>query len=353
MNKLLICLALFLAVACAAQSDSIVNQFRGWMTKFNKSYGLTEFPRRLSNFKATLERIQRNSKKNPLAQFAPNQFSDLSLDEFRFLYLMNKTSSSPQALAISCLANGVTAEAAGYRKGSVALPASFDWRTSNKVTPVKDQGQCGSCWAFSTSGCLESAYAIKNKQPATQQFSEQMIVDCSHGCVMEEGQQVCNSGCNGGWMWSAMTDIMSWGGLESEDAYPYTGEDGTCQMAAPYFAALKNYTCLSTPNGADETQLMPTFLVTAGPLSIALNADLLMDYSNGIVAPSTADDCDPTSLDHAVLIVGYGVDATSGQAYWIVKNSWNTSWGESGYFRIAKGTNACGLANAVVSPILA
>jgi len=170
---------------------------------------------------------------------------------------------------------------------------------------------------------------------------------------MEEGQSVCNSGCGGGWMWNAMTDIMTWGGLESEDAYPYTGEDGTCQMAGPYYAALKNYTCLSTPNGADETTLMPTFLVNAGPLSIAMNADLLMDYSSGIVNPSSTDDCDPTSLDHALLLVGYGTDSTTGTSYWIVKNSWNTSWGEAGYFRIARGTGACGLNNAVVSPILA
>jgi C1A family cysteine protease len=186
--------------------------------------------------------------------------------------------------------------------------------------------------------------------PATKQFSEQQIVDCSQGCVMEEGQQVCNSGCNGGWMWSAMTDIMSWGGLETEQAYPYTAEDGTCHKQAPYFAALRNYTCLSTPNGADETNLMPTFLVNKGPLSIAMNADVLMSYSSGIINPSKAD-CDPTTLDHALLIVGY--DNTASVPHWIVKNSWATSWGEKGYFRIAKGKNACGIANAVVSPILA
>jgi len=153
-------------------------------------------------------------------------------------------------------------------------------------------------------------------------------------------------------MWNAMTDIMSWGGLETQASYPYTGEDGTCQMSGPYLAPLKNYTCLSVPNGADEAVLMPTFLVNKGPLSIAFNADLIMDYSNGIVNPSSVEDCDPTSLDHAVLIVGYDTDP-SGINYWIVKNSWSATWGESGYFRIARGTGACGLNNAVVSPILA
>jgi len=352
MRALTLALCLIVAASAVAVNKALVDEFNSWMVKYGKTYSAQEYPRRLANYKSTLERIKSSSQKSPLATFAPNQFSDLTVDEFRSLYLMNKTQTPAQTLAISCLANGVTAEAAGYRKPE-AVPASWDWRSKNKVTPVKDQGQCGSCWAFSTSGCIESAYAIKNNQPATQQFSEQMIVDCSHGCCMEEGQQVCNSGCGGGWMWNAMTDIMSWGGLETEDAYPYTGEDGTCSMSGPYMAALKNYTCLSVPNGADETTLMPTFLVNAGPLSIALNADMLMDYSSGIVAPSSSADCDPTSLDHAVLIVGYGTDSQSGDNYWIVKNSWNQSWGESGYFRIIKGSNACGLANAVVSPILA
>jgi C1A family cysteine protease len=351
MRAVTLALCLIVAVSAVAVNKALVDEFNAWMTKYGKTYSAQEYPRRLANYKASLERMKITAKKSPSAVFAPNRFSDLTVDEFRSLYLMNKTSTPAQTLAISCLANGVTAEAAGYRKPE-ALPTSWDWRSKNKVTPVKDQGQCGSCWAFSTSGCLESAYAIKNNQPATQQFSEQMIVDCSHGCCMEEGQQVCNSGCGGGWMWNAMTDIMSWGGLETEDAYPYTGEDGTCSMSGPYMAAMKNYTCLSVPNGADETTLMPTFVMNAGPLSIAMNADLLMDYSSGIVAPSSSADCDPTSLDHALLIVGWGVDASAG-AYWIVKNSWNQSWGESGYFRIIKGSNACGLANAVVSPILA
>jgi C1A family cysteine protease len=330
---------------------TVDTEFAMWMKKHNKVYGSdAEYHRRLANYRATLERIKVDSQRNPLATFAPNKFSDLSVEEFRFMYLMNRTSHNIGALAVSCLANGVTAEQQGYRAGVNAVPTSFDWRVKQKVSPVKDQGQCGSCWTFSTSGCLESAYAIKNNVPATKLFSEQQIVDCSHGCVMEEGQQVCNSGCNGGWMWSAMTDIMAWGGLETEQAYPYTAEDGTCKMKGPYFAALRNYTCLSTPTGADETTMMPTFLVNKGPLSIAMNADVLMSYSSGVLNPSK-DDCDPTMLDHALLIVGY--DDTASVPYWIVKNSWATSWGEKGYFRIAKGKNACGIANAVVSPILA
>jgi len=346
MNKLAICLILCIAaVACFRVED----EFKSFMKKYGKSYSAQEFPRRFANFKASLERMKKSARRSPLATFAPNKFSDLSVDEFRFLYLMNRTQSVTQNMAVSCLANGVTAESSGYKAG--AVPASWDWRSQNKVTPVKNQEQCGSCWAFSTVGSIESGYAIKNNVAATQQFSEQMVVDCSHDCIIEEGQSVCNQGCNGGWMWSAMTDIMAWGGLETETAYPYTGEDGNCEMNPPYMAPLKNYTCLSVPNGADETTLMPTYLTKVGPLSIALNADLLMDYSSGIVNPQQGD-CDGTSLDHAVLIVGYNVDQTSQTPFWIVKNSWDTTWGEQGYFRIVKGSGACGLNNAVVSPIM-
>jgi len=352
--KTAIVILILLGVTIAVQSG-LEAEFNAWMKKFDKSYGQKEYPRRFANYKATLERIKRNSKKSPMTQYAPNKFADLTVEEFKFMYLMNKTSTPRQQLAISCLANGVTAEAAGYRP-NVNLPASYDWRTTNKVTPVEDQGQCGSCWTFSTGGCLESAYAIKSNVPATLVLSKQQIVDCSHACCMEVGQQVCNQGCSGGWMWNAMTDIMSWGGLETQEQYPYTAEDGTCQMTGPYYVPLKNYTCLSygnSSNGADEGTLMPTFLINAGPLSIAFNADMIMDYSGGIVNPSSVDDCDPTTLDHAVLIVGYGTDSSSGTPFWIVKNSWGQSWGENGYFRIVKGSGACGLNNAVVSPILA
>jgi cathepsin F len=341
---------LFLSVIALAVALSQREQFDNYLQQFGKSYTGAEYETRVKNFQASLIRIRQNQRKSPMTTFGLTRFSDMSVAEFKSVYLMNATKVVGDNLAVSCLANGVSAE----RDPSMrALPTSWDWRTQKKVTPVKDQGECGSCWAFSTIGSLESAYAIKNKVPATQQFSEQMIVDCSHGCCEELGQTVCNQGCDGGWMWNAMTDIISWGGVMTETSYPYTGEDGTCSMKAPYMAKLKNYTCLSVPNGADETTLMPQYLVSAGPLSIALNADLMMDYVNGIINPGSDDDCDPTSLDHAVLIVGYGVDSATKTAFWIVKNSWNQSWGENGYFRIVKGSGACGLNNAVVSPILA
>jgi len=348
--KSLLVLTLCLAVVSAITIEA---EFQSWMKQYGKTYSAAEYPIRYANYKATLERIKQQSKASPNTVFAPNQFSDLSVEEFRFLYLMNRTSKPAQRMAISCLANGVTAEQAGYKADAKAVPASWDWRSKNKVTPVENQEQCGSCWAFSVAGCLESAYAIKSGTNANTVLSKQQIVDCSHACIMEEGQVVCNQGCSGGWMWSAMTDVMFWGGLELQKDYPYTAQDGSCTMHTPYYAQMTNYTCLSVPDGADETTLMPTFLVNSGPLSIALNADLMMSYVKGIIKGGA--DCETTQLDHAVLIVGYGTEAEGSDAgvnYWIVKNSWDTTWGEKGFFRIQKGTGACGLNNAVVSPIL-
>jgi len=185
-------------------------------------------------------------------------------------------------------------------------------------------------------------------------FSEQLLVDCSTGCSNEPPYGVvCNQGCGGGWQWNAFEDIMTWGGVETETEYPYTAEDGTCQInKADLIVPVKNYTCLTNnkTSGADEAQ-MAAFLYANGPISVALNADYVEGYSSGIIDPPTPADCDGTSLDHAVLIVGYGTE--NNVPFWIVKNSWSASWGENGYFRIVRGQAACGINAAVLSAILA
>lgn len=215
------------------------------------------------------------------------------------------------------------------------------------VTPVKDQASCGSCWAFSVTGAIESANAVAGK--GLVGLSEQQLVDCSHACCTVANQQVCNSGCGGGWMWNAMYDVIAWGGLESETAYPYTAMDGACQMKndTKFSGSLRNYTCLSNPDPADE-DAMAAILVQKGPLSVAINADMVMSYTGGIITPG--DSCPGTYLNHAVLIVGYGEE--DGTKYWIVKNSWGSGWGEEGYFRLERGVGACGINNAVVAVLV-
>jgi len=274
------------------------------------------------------------------------QFFDLSPAEFA-MYTGGPRKYSAEALAISCLAHGVTSP----RLSVNALPSSFDWRTKGVVNPIKNQGQCGSCWAFSTVSVIESAWALKGHNLTS--FSEQEVVDCSHGCSNEPPYgDVCNQGCNGGWQWNAYPDVVSWKGLETEKAYPYTAVTGTCrQKKNTNMGVIANYTCLTQPQGnvADEQQ-MAAYLMLHGPIAIAMDAGILESYQNGIINP-TADECTQTQLDHALVIVGFGTDSTLGM-YWIVRNSWGAQWGEAGYFRIIMGQNACGLASAVSAPIV-
>jgi len=329
------------------------DQFREFVTKFNKEYtnNATEYERRFQIFQQNLIHIRNANARQSRAKMGVNKFTDMTREEFSKKLLPQKTSGA--ALANSCLAKGVTAP----KLDPSALPTSFDWRTKNVVTPVKDQGMCGSCWAFSTIGTIESQWAIKGNK--LTQFSEQLFVDCSHGCSNEPPYgPVCNSGCDGGWQWNAYSDVMTWGGVETETQYPYTGETDTCNMKKNLLQAkVSNYTCLSNQtSGAAKEDQMAALLYSHGPLAIAMDADILQYYYEGIVDPWFPEwECDPTVLDHALLLVGWGEEDSEiwGKTpYWIVKNSWGADWGESGYFRIIRGTSACGINNAVSSVIL-
>lgn len=343
----LIYVAAFLLFVCAVfgRPSEDKKLFNEYIRQYNKQYNSgQEYQQRFQNFRENVKEIEALNKKfNPQSTYSINQFTDMNKEEFRLKRTNGGKITSQQEYAKSCLANGAESPVIPNMK----IPQSFDWRDHNVVTPVKDQGDCGSCWTFSTSGAIESATAIKTGKLVG--LSEQMIVDCSVGCTLVMNTSVCNQGCDGGWMWTAMNDVIGFGGLETETAYPYTAEDGTCSYSKSLLQSpISNYTCLSGPNAADEDD-MAAFLVNNGPLSIAMDADLLFSYSSGIIVPEDGD-CDPDSLDHALLIVGY--NNTGSTPYWIIKNSWNQSWGENGYFRIAKGEGSCGLNNAVVFPIV-
>jgi C1A family cysteine protease len=351
--KAVLCAVLaFVAVAAAVSvvTSDTKTQFESFMTKFGKTYTGDEYNLRLKYFSQNMLRLQRQqADANVTWEVGVTKFFDMSRDEWN-QYLGGGRKYSAANMAISCLAKGVTAPAIDRS----AAPTSVDWtkHTPAVVEPIKDQGQCGSCWAFSTISVIESAWAIAGN-PLTS-FSEQEIVDCSTGCSNEPPYgNVCNQGCNGGWPWNAFVDVVSWGGVELESKYVYTAQTGTCKRTAngPATAPISNYTCLSHTQGApaDEDD-MAAFLAANGPISIAMDAGILETYTGGIIKP-TAGECSQVQLDHAIVIVGY--DFTGPTPYWIVRNSWGTSWGEKGYFRIVKGTNACGLATAVSHPIIA
>lgn len=211
------------------------------------------------------------------------------------------------------------------------LPASVDWRAKGAVTGVKDQGQCGSCWAFSTTGALEGRDFIKTGE--LKSFSEQQLVDCSKD----------NGGCNGGDMGLAM-DYASKNPLEVEANYPYKGANGDCQYAAAKGESSNEGHKNVAPNNKDQLKAA----IAKGPVSVAIEADTMVFqfYQGGVLNNSGCG----TNLDHGVLAVGYGSE--NGQDYYIVKNSWGPNWGEQGYIRLAAvdGAGICGIQMAAVFP---
>jgi len=351
----LLTLGVCVEVGLNGDLSNVREQFAEYVKKYSKVYsGSEEYEQRFKNFMANLAIIEKTNVLNGKVRLGINKFSDMPKAEFSEKMLAKKISAV--AAGKSCLSNGVTSPQLDVS----ALPTSFDWRTKNVVTPVKDQGQCGSCWAFSTIGNIESQWAIKGHKLTS--FSEQLLVDCSHGCTNEPPYgNVCNQGCDGGWQWNAFGDVVSWGGVETESQYPYTAEDGTCQLNKKLLQAkISDYTCLtnSTSKGANE-DYMAAFLIANGPLSIAMDATPLQSYWSGIIDPNSwwdpLETCSQTELDHALLLVGFGVEDSEiwGKTpFWIIKNSWGTDWGETGYFRIIRGGGACGLNTAVSTSVM-
>ncbi|ESP01269.1 hypothetical protein LOTGIDRAFT_111926, partial [Lottia gigantea] len=212
------------------------------------------------------------------------------------------------------------------------IPENLDWRLMGAVTPVKDQGVCGSCWSFGTTGTIESSLAIKSGK-ATR-LSQQQLVDCSWG----EG----NNGCDGGEDFRSYDYIMKHGGLTTEEQYgQYLAADGYCHddKVKPV-VTVTGYVNVTTLNAT----AMKIALFNNGPVSIAIDAALksLSFYSSGVFYDPKCGN-KPEDLDHAVLAVGYGVYPKTGEAYWLVKNSWSTYWGNDGYVLMSQKDNICGV----------
>ena len=217
-----------------------------------------------------------------------------------------------------------------------AAPPSFDWRNEGRVSEVKDQGTCKSCYAFTTIGNLEGLYYAKTK--VMTPLSEQMIVDCDN----------VDRGCHGGLMIDTIEWIKSNGGIMAEKDYPYKGKKGlSCKKKPEKYVDLKvtGYKRLGSTDRifdcVDENQIKE-FLYENGPLIAAVNGRFLQDYIKGIL-DYPSDVCSSAYIDHAVLIVGYGTEGSTNMDYWTVKNSLGKDWGESGYFRIRRGAGTCGI----------
>ena len=320
MNKFLIVLV-FALVACQTDLDSLIfQQFQKFIKKYHKKYeSINEFLARYEVFRRNV--METFKEENSLYRTGITKFSDLTKQEFAKIYL----NLNYDALAMSNFDPT-------YVKISNAAPDAYDWRDYGRVSPIKDQGSCGSCWAFSTVANLEGLYYAKKGVMKT--FSEQMLVDCD----------TSDSGCNGGLMQYAFTWLKK-NGIMLDSDYPYTGTKGTCKSDKSKYVdmSVTGYKKLgsswSTWSAVDEDEIKE-FLYETGPLAIALNADPLQTYTSGIL-DLTSTKCPSSGINHAVTLVGYGTE--NSVAYWIIKNSWGTAWGEKGYFRIRRGNGTCGV----------
>ena len=327
MKKFILVLLLAIISSEIDIESQIFTRFQRFIKKYNKKYNsMNEY---LARFNVFRQNIITNDQNGPINfNQGITKFSDLTHQEFARTYL-NLNFNSMALLNLKPVTVKISNEA----------PEAFDWRSQGAVSDIKDQGSCGSCWAFATVANLEGLYA--QEKGVIKTFSEQLLVDCDTE----------DSGCNGGLMEFSFEWLKGNGGIMYEKDYPYTGEKQACQQDSTKFADMKITGYVKLGDGSDtftpvDEEEMKEFLYQTGPLAIALDATGLQFYQSGI-ADYGGWICDKDHINHAVTLVGYGVEGSTD--YWIVKNSWGKDWGESGYFRMTRGKGTCGINYYVTS----
>lgn len=322
--KFLIVLALVMATAQAKLS--VEDDWLQFKTINRKQYkNLVEDRTRFAIFQDNLHKIAEHNKlyDQGLSSFrmGVTKFSDLTKEEF-----LERMGLNHQLLPLE-LVDEIYQPTEG-----VAVEASLDWRQKGAVTPVKDQKECGSCWAFSATGSLEGQTKIKKNKLIS--LSEQNLVDCS----LSYG----NEGCNGGLMTFAFQYVQD-NGIADEKTYPYTGYSQGCTYnKSMSVLSISGYTKIPSKN--EKALLLAVNQI--GPISIGIDAtEYLQNYESGILDDPS---CSQTLLNHGVLLVGYGTE--KGKDYWLIKNSWGLDWGDQGYFKYPRGKNACGVATDASYP---
>ncbi|XP_058756251.1 senescence-specific cysteine protease SAG39-like [Vicia villosa] len=304
--------------------NPMYERHQNWMSYYGKAYkDSQERESRLKIFAANVNYIEasNNADSNKSYKLGINQFADLTNEEF--------TTSRNKFKGHMC--SSITRTSTFKYENASAVPSTVDWRKKGAVTPVKNQGQCGCCWAFSAVAATEGIHQLSTGKLVS--LSEQELVDCNTKGV--------DQGCEGGLMDDAFKFIIQNHGLTTEAQYPYQGVDGTCSanQASTQAATITGYEDVPANN---EQALQKA--VANQPISVAIDASGsdFQFYKSGVFTGSCG-----TELDHGVTAVGYGVDS-DGTKYWLVKNSWGTDWGEEGYIRMQMGVDAaeglCGIA---------
>lgn len=312
--------------------DSKLNMvFRDYTKNYNKNYSQIEYNYRRKIFGENYNYIlKKNNEIN--YTLGLNNFTDYSRSEFNNIYLSglinhkqyNHNSHYHHKHNLSY-----------HNSSNSSIPSSIDWRAAGIVTNVKDQGQCGSCWAFSTTGTLEGQHALKSGNLVS--LSEQNLVDCS----------LQNYGCNGGWPSIAMEYIKT-NGVDSESTYSYVGYDESCKYNRSNVESFLNQIILIPSN--NMTALYDS-LGNIGPISIAIDAEDDFQFYNSGIYTSSICNSDPYSLNHAILAVGYSTFRNN--SYIIVKNSWGSGWGMNGYIYMSTTiNNLCGMATNASYPLI-
>ncbi|KPA74666.1 cathepsin L-like protease (CPB) [Leptomonas pyrrhocoris] len=309
------------AAAVPAHALHATSSAAALFAEFKQTYGRAyatqaEEARRLRNFVHNLEATKVHQARNPHATFGVTKFFDLSEAEFRRHYL-NGASHFKSAMKLAATLPVVSADVS-------AAPATKDWRDEGAVTPVKDQGYCGSCWAFSAVGNIESQWKVAG-HPLVR-LSEQQLVSCDD----------VDMGCNGGIMDQAYDWLINSanGSVYTEESYPYVSGSGLephCNDSSDLVigASIEGHVSIK-----QDEDVMAAWLAEHGPIAIAVDANAFQSYRSGILT-----DCRGAQLNHGVLLVGY--NTTNEIPYWVIKNSWGADWGEGGYIRVRKGTNEC------------
>jgi len=314
-------------------------EFSQFVAQYSKEYSKDEHSYRQKVFLENIKKYEEhNRNKENTFKMGVNEHSDKTEEEFASIMFMRPISAD----SLKRMYGNIKVD--NTTRSKDPLPTSFDWREKGAVAPVKNQGSCGSCWTYSTTGNIEGVNFLKYNKLV--RLSQQQLIDCDKECGTDpvDGTKYCDSGCHGGWMMTAFQSIIKQGGIDTEESYDSFGKTNGCEFKADKIGAkLSSWKMLS-----NEEDTLAQQLIETGPISVAFDASPIMWYSSGIV---TGRSCNPKTMSHAVLLVGFGEE--NGKKYWIVKNSWGSGWGEKGYFRILRGGNTCGIATVPCTSVIA